>query len=251
MKGIRNIIRNASNKFWVEQLIDQALEQEEQLPRITDRFSPSWAGTCPRMIQLNMFGMVRSNIDSKTQRIFDNGNFVHERFVSYFKKVDKLKDTEGKLAFEYKGITVSGRLDIVVEDFNNVLHVGEMKSINDRGFNDLLLTNAPKDEHFLQWNIYSYAKKMPDGFILYENKNDQRIQIFPVSFDEDRFVKVMNKFLFINDCNRAGKLCPRPEPCPDGHWCSMKDFCKNENNEKEFNDTVITVMKDKLGGEKK
>lgn len=246
-KGISGILTSVSNKNWVEQVVEEALEKSIKSPQITEFFHPSWSGDCPRLIQLNMFGLVKSTIDYKTQRIFDNGNSMHERYSGYFKKAKKLVNEEVSFELLYKGIKVSGRADIIVHDYNGKKNVGEMKSINDRRFTELLISNCPREEHFLQWNIYSKGLNIQNGFVLYENKNDQRIQVFLVSFDEERFNQVMNKFLFINECNKQGKLVPKPDPCPDGRYCPAVSFCKNDaEGQKVFNSAITEIMLKKL-----
>lgn len=192
-----------------------------------------------------MLGLIRSSVDPKSQRIFDNGNYTHERYVDYFRRVGKLHATEVKKIFTFKDITISGKLDVILKDYSDELHIGELKTINDRNFTELLISNSPKKDHFLQWNLYAYGFEIHDGFILYENKNDQRLQIFPVTFDEEIFNQTMNKFSYIQDCTRQGKLVPVPDDA-DCRWCSAANYCKKNISDKEVNDAITTIMVEKL-----
>jgi hypothetical protein len=245
--GLNNLIHDLDNRNWVEQVVDDAVEGSMKSPQPTDHFYPSAAGSCPRLIQLNMFCLVKNDINCKTQRIFDNGNYVHQRYADYFKKSGKLIQEEAAFRFMYKDFLVSGRVDVVVKDYNDKKFIGEMKSANDKNFTERLITNSPAEDHIKKWNIYAFGLKILDGFVLYENKNDQRLLVFPMSFDQGIFDGIMAKFSFINDCTKAGKIVPKPNPCPDGRWCNARDFCKNDvEAQKVLSDTITTLMTKKL-----
>jgi len=71
---------------------------------------------------------------------------------------------------------ISGRLDYLIRHEIYGQSIVELKSINDRGFK--YLTTDPKNDHFLQLQIYLNLMGIDHGVVLYENKNDQQMKAF-------------------------------------------------------------------------
>lgn len=70
----------------------------------------------------------------------------------------------------------------------------ELKSINTAGFGKL---TRPKEEHFIQLQLYLQLGKYECGIVLYENKNDQQIKAFLVVRDDAIWESLLERCLRI------------------------------------------------------
>lgn len=74
----------------------------------------------------------------------------------------------------------------------------EIKSINERGFKEVL-SKGPKLEHIWQANIYCKALKLPRMVFIYENKNDQKWYEKSVNFQPNLWQEVVDKIKMIEE----------------------------------------------------
>ena len=115
--------------------------------------------------------------DAKTQRIFENGNKVHERYMKIFVEMQIL------VAAEIDAVSndlIHGRLDAIITD-RKQNYIVEIKSINMWSFNKLI---KPIKNHNLQIQFYMYYTNISRGFVLYECKNTQAIKCYYVELDK-------------------------------------------------------------------
>jgi len=226
-KGIAQIRDSFSSKHWFEQIIDSYLESKKGELRISSDFHPSSAGNCPRLIQLQMNGSVYEEVEPRIKRIFENGNFMQARYRKYLEGAGKFIEEEAPIRIEIEGIVIKGRADMIVLDNYDEKQLMEFKSINTRGFNELIANQVPKEGHLMQWTLYSHGLNMPNGVVLYENKDDQRMKPFQVKYNEELFNLIVAKFKMIDDCNKKGIMVPKPLK-PDCYWCPAKRMCSKE-----------------------
>lgn len=226
-KGISQIRNSFSSRHWFEQTIDEYLDLKKGVARISETFSPSAAGSCPRLIQFQMNGRVYEDIEPRIKRIFENGNFMQARYKKYLEGAGKFVDEEIPIRIEIDGIVIKGRADMIVLDNYDNKQLIEFKSINTRGFNELIGNQAPKEDHLMQWTLYSKGLELPDGVVLYENKDDQNMKPFQVKYNEELFNLIVAKFKMIDDCNKKGIVVPKPLKV-NCYWCSAKKLCNKE-----------------------
>jgi hypothetical protein len=231
-KGIKGLINLGTPRYYLDQLLDEALIKSNDESRVGDYFHPSSIGQCLRFIQFSMNGMVSNVVDSTTQRIFDNGHDVHTRYKRYFKRIGRLVGEEVPVRIDISDIIITGHADIIVRDLFDGKRLLEIKSINNRGFEDVCSKNAPKIEHFLQWNIYSVGLHISNGDILYENKDNQKVKYFPVTTDKEKFAWAVEQFKTVQFCNDRGETVPMPDRCPND-YCRAKALCDELNQKKK------------------
>lgn len=222
-KGLKGLLTSISSKHWLEQMIDEYLDAVKNEDRSGTQFHPSWAGKCQRLVQFMMHDSLPNKVEARVQRIFDNGKDMHLRYQKYFEKAGHLVQDEAKFTLNVSGLTIVGSADMIIKDWNNKPFIVELKSMNDRLFGAL---KEPVDINFQQWNIYSRGLEIPDGVILYENKNDQSIKAYNVTFDEARFWKNMKIFSLILEYDRKGMVVPKPMACENSRWCPALPYCK-------------------------
>jgi hypothetical protein len=70
------------------------------------------------------------------------------------------------------------------EELKKDLAIIEMKSINTWGFKEIAKSMQPEPAHYLQLQTYLWLTGIHEGYIIYEDKNDQTICEIPVTYDE-------------------------------------------------------------------
>lgn len=134
--------------------LDRYLYEQANKPndRAVNVNAPSQAGKCIRA-NYYMRNQYESDgsIDPRTQRIFDNGSYTHERLQSYLLDMDLLFMEEVPLLndeYNIQGHT-DGFLNLDPE-----VAILEIKSINSRGFSEL---KDAMEEHKCQGLIYLFC----------------------------------------------------------------------------------------------
>jgi len=225
-QGLDRILGQLDDRNWFQKALDEVFEKKKKPVRQIDYFYASWAGECPRVIQYVMNGMVHDDIDPQSQRRMDNGNYMHDRYGDYFESIGILIAREPAFRLDMDGVFVSGRGDLILTDDNSTHVLVEMKSINDKGYGGILL--CPREDHFLQWNLCSKALQIPQGIILYENKDNQLLKPHFVKFSQEKYDLVIKKFQDIDAGNKAGKTVAKPEVCVNPKYCKAKGLCKQD-----------------------
>ena len=177
-------------------------------------FYPSALGsTCDRYLYASFNGLLPwEDLDPRVKRIFDTGSSLEDRMDKYFTKMNILIAREQPL--KLSSPPISGRLDFLVVHPTKGEAVLELKSINEKGFNDL--KSSPKHDHFIQLQIYLNLLNKDYGIVLYENKNDQKLKAFKV----ERDVKVWETLL--ERCQSIMNMTELPTTCTGDTWCKCK-----------------------------
>jgi len=167
---------------------------------------PSEIGYCLRNIVMSILNLLPEDVvEPRIQRIFDNGNSVHTRYLRGYLKfldcrpLDVEVEKDGKMEwvecveqrFEDKELWLKGSPDAIIHNPEDGLdYIFELKSIKQEQFNKL---NGPLIEHIYQAYVYMHMTGIPRALILYENKNTQEIKEFIVTRDEKLMIEVLNK----------------------------------------------------------
>lgn len=115
--------------------------------------APSCIGKCMRANYYMRMQYDRDGVmEPRTQRIFDNGDGMHERIQGYLTKMGILICDEVPLINDEHNI--QGHTDGLLELSDEEVAILELKSINDRGFSAL---KGPKDEHRKQGLTYLFC----------------------------------------------------------------------------------------------
>lgn len=121
------------------------------------------------------------------KRIFENGNFVHQRYYKYFAEMGILR------AVEIKAIDddlFAGTADCILSDNSGVIWLVDIKSCNSWVFKKL---KEMKPAHKLQILGYMHFMNINQGMVLYENKDDQDIKIFKIFLDDENSSLIKQK----------------------------------------------------------
>ena len=199
---------------WLLKTLDTHLASTQFSQRPTVFYPSSLGNPCDRFLYLAYHGLlIDKPLDSKTRRIFDNGNYLEDRMDKYFKDMGIVIERE--LPVKLDSPPISGRCDFILahDTYNQIIL--ELKSINDRGFK--ALKQFPKAEHELQLQIYLNLLPADWGTVLYENKNDQQLKAFLVQKNTKAFEQIIKR------CNKIIEMTERPKTCRGNKWCPCKE----------------------------
>jgi hypothetical protein len=198
-------IRQGEEGFFTKEL-NQYLYRKSMASWPQDRIiRPSQITECVRKLCciLLQMGVEEESITPRIQRIFDNGNSVHKRYLtSYLPKLGVVAQLyyelkNGKLVakdfieqtIENKDYWLRGSPDAVIFNPKDGLnYVFELKSMNERGF---LPLTQPSWEYTAQVHLYMFLTDTPRALLFYENKNDQDVKEFAIMQDP----AIMNRLL--------------------------------------------------------
>jgi CRISPR/Cas system-associated exonuclease Cas4 (RecB family) len=149
-------------------------------------FSPSTVGygygTCPRYWNLAFKGSEFDESWAAPNIIaMMTGTDAHERIQ---KKIEEMGILEGKeIEVKNEDPPIRGFVDIIINDEGNRA-VGEIKTIKAEQFYKRKDEGVPSDSHFIQTLIYMKVLNIPEGFVLYEDKNNHFYTASPILMNE-------------------------------------------------------------------
>ena len=153
--SLNSLFQSVKQEGYIIKPLDFFLEKQANADndRAVDVNAPSQAGQCMRH---NYYMRKRydsdGDIGARTQRIFDNGTYTHERLQAYLLEMFLLICDEVPLLDEEYNI--QGHTDGFLDFPDDEIAILEIKSINDNQFNQL---KDAKEEHKQQGLIYLYC----------------------------------------------------------------------------------------------
>jgi len=177
------------------ELIDKYYEEKRREKNQT-HFYITNAGQCQRAVYFSIKGYSRKKKEARVLRIFDVGDDVHQRLMRTLFGISAIKVNNAEIRVIATAIDVTpealfhGRADAIIS-FNNKLYVVDFKSISDYKFRKL---DAPQPSHQKQLQLYMHYFKVPQGIILYENKNTQELREFELKYDYKLAKKIISEF---------------------------------------------------------
>jgi CRISPR/Cas system-associated exonuclease Cas4 (RecB family) len=183
----------------VEQIDLSFLARNQPQIKKVEGFHPSYTNQCARYWFYLFQGVeMTPSFGAQTYRIFDNGHAVHERIYGYFKEMGILIEEE--IPVRHENPPIRGTADGIIDFYG--LKLIELKSISMEGFEYRRIYNKPKDDHYRQAQIYMRCLDLQQAFVIYENKNNQKI--LPILIDRDdtfidklfvKYTKFYNNYL--------------------------------------------------------
>lgn len=175
-----------NEKFNLLTEIDKHYIEKESERKLANRnyFYVSELGKTKKELYDSIKLKKKFEIEPKLARIFACGNSLHERYVKLFTEMRILVAAEIDAV---KEDFLHGRLDCIITD-RKQNYIVELKSCNMWTFNKLV---QPISKDYLQIQFYMYYTNIPQGIILYENKNDQSIKCYDVKLDKELVEKTI------------------------------------------------------------
>lgn len=170
------------------ELIDKYYEEKRE-ERNQEHFYISDAGKCQRAVYFSMKGYPKKEKEARVLRIFDRGDITHQRLMRALFGISEIRVIASEIDMPSKEI-IHGRADVIIAH-NNRLYIVDFKSISDYKFKKL---DTPEVPHEQQLQLYMHYFKVPQGIILYENKNTQELKEFELKYDYKLCKKIISDF---------------------------------------------------------
>lgn len=176
--ALKEMFQAMKKEGYVTAPLDRFLFEQANKPndRAVNVNAPSQAGKCNRA---NYYMRKQydsdGSIDPRTQRIFDNGTYTHERLQAYLIEMELLLMDEVPLIND--PYNIQGHTDGFL-NLSDEVAILEIKSINDNQFGQL---KDAKDEHKCQGLIYLYCAEDRRIWLHETYKTEEE---FNASYDE-------------------------------------------------------------------
>lgn len=208
------------------------------------RLSPSTICGCERQAAFRFLATPgRRRLDPDLELIFEDGNWRHHQWDALFKDMeqvlgsDRVKVNGYELPIRIGSLAVAGHLDMDVT-IEGVRRIVDFKGINDVGFTYVYTRDAPKEEHVDQLHPYMKGRKVYEGLLLYQNKNDQRTRAFVIKFDHERWARVEAWCRKVIGYLRRRELPPMHPECDAGNFlwdkCPWSYLCYGSKSRDEI-----------------
>jgi len=167
-------------------------------------------------------------------KVFELGNILHD-FVVKVLKSEKNPDVElikTELPFrqEIEDFLVSGRIDNIIlikASGKNILV--EVKSTGNIDF-----VEEAMHHNKIQLQLYMHVTGIHNGILLYVDKRNLKSKVFPVNYNEEDALKIIDRFKVLNKLLKTDAL-PDPEARSgkESLWmcryCEYRDKCYKED----------------------
>jgi CRISPR/Cas system-associated exonuclease Cas4 (RecB family) len=178
-------------------------------------------GECPRYWYLAFEGAVfEDNADAYGAANMTSGTKSHERIQEAMSNVPGfLVDSEFKVT--YNDPPIFGFGDVMLNwDDKDLL--GEIKTMPNDAFEYRKLAGKPKTGHLVQLLIYMKILNKNKAVLIYENKNNHELLIFPVELNEYMYEWVENTFAWMREVRGAWEK----KTLPTKNYRSNSKICK-------------------------
>jgi hypothetical protein len=145
-------------------------ENEARTPQDSVTFAPSYFTSCKRQVFYKKTGTEVSNpIDEAAYFKMALGTASHEKIQSIISKLGILQECEDMKTIEWNGSTWNYRIDGIVE-IDGKRYVLEIKTVYGTGFR--YIEEKPKENDFMQIQLYMLFENIADGLILYVGRDN-------------------------------------------------------------------------------
>ena len=218
----------AMEQMIVDLVDDQLSKRNTPYFKQMGYFRPSQTNQCARFWHYMFEGIeMQNSFSAQTYRIFDNGHAVHDRLYGYFRECGILVAEE--IPVQCDDPPIQGTADGIIDIHGHKLI--ELKSISMEGFAYRDLNKKPTDDHYRQAQIYMHCLDLDSGFVIYENKNNQRILPIYIERDQVFIDKLFKKYRKIHEDFQKGLKPDRPYKRTSKHCasCDLVNQCWSDS----------------------
>lgn len=140
-------------------------------------FYVSDVGKCPRVLYFHFKDVPRTRPDARLMRIFDEGEHTHRRLLGVLYGLGIVQASEIRTP---ANDLIHGRADAIIT-LGNKPYIVEFKSSAGFKFRKM---EEPREKHVGQIQLYMHYFNIPQGIILYENKDTQHLKEFVLKYDK-------------------------------------------------------------------
>jgi CRISPR/Cas system-associated exonuclease Cas4 (RecB family) len=188
-------------------------------------------GECPRYWYLAFEGAVfQDNADAYGAANMTSGTKSHERIQEAMANVPGLLlDSEFKVTYENPPIFGFG--DVLL-NWEDAPLLGEIKTMPHEGFEYRKNAGKPKTGHLIQLLIYMKILNKNKAILIYENKNNHELLVFPIELNAYMYEWVENTFEWMKTVRGAWEKKTLPTKNYRSNskickTCPIRDACEN------------------------
>lgn len=235
------------------QALEEAYLLNQRQPSFKKKktFSPSSIGygnaTCARYWYIAFDGAVfEENNDALGIANMAYGTDAHARIEKLFEDAGLLVDKE--IEIKIADPPIRGYMDVMIK-WEGQEVPGEIKTTRSEMFAMRQASMKPTAYNLYQILIYMRATNKKNGFLLYENKNDQSFLVIPVTMDEANEKILDDAFEWLRTARKAWEdqeLPNRPAPTRRNKICKqcpVRNTCWDELPEGENIIPLMEVVK--------
>lgn len=215
------------DKHWLEGVFDQYERNQQREPYVRTHFSPSQAHLCPRALYYYMLGYEVDPISDNSLRRMAVGTTFHEFIEKRLTDAGVLVSAEQEIT--YDDPPIRGFYDAIIKrPSDDKEFLLELKSMAAPKFKkDYQGEDLPRQDHLMQWNLYSLMTGINDGMIFYINKNTQDYYIKEITRNDDIIEQVLNKFKLVQEHLANEEIVPY-QPDWKHDWCNYRATCEKD-----------------------
>ena len=178
-------------------------------------------GECPRYWYLAFEGATfEDNADAYGAANMTSGTMSHERIQEAMGNVEGfLVDSEFKVTYDDPPIFGFG--DVILNWEGSEL-LGEIKTMPNEGFEYRKASGKPKVGHMVQLLIYMKILNKSKAILIYENKNNHELLVFPIELNSYMYQWVENAFEWMREVRKAWE----DKTLPTKNYRSNSKICK-------------------------
>tara|TARA_R110000782_G_scaffold264222_1_gene357293 strand:+ start:234 stop:1283 length:1050 start_codon:yes stop_codon:yes gene_type:complete len=216
----------------IQALIDKAHEELENKPR--PHLGASLLGhKCDRWLWLSFRWAIQEQFPGRVLRLFRRGHNEEEHIVNDLKMIGiNITKTGDDQEFVRFGSHIGGSLDGIIQGgvpgAEKTPHIAEFKTHGKKSFDDLVKKDSVYDAkpmHYAQMQLYMKGTNIKRALYVAVCKDDDRLYIERVKYDEDAANKILERGKKIALSERM------PDPLStDPSWyeckfCAAHSFC--------------------------
>lgn len=205
------MLTNLIDQFYTDNFKDRGQE----------KFYVTDSAKCPRALYFKFKKYPKKDPEPRVLRIFDNGDYTHMRIATVLFGLGIIRAVEIKIPPQE---IISGRADAII-DIEGKPYVLEIKSIASYKFQKL---ENPEPDHIKQIQLYMHYFKIPDGILLYEDKDKQALKEFSVKYDPFIIQDVLKNFKQLKEQIDKNILPAIPENIESWRcdYCEYREECQ-------------------------
>lgn len=213
----------------LKELIDQFYKdrfKEKDRERGT-KFYVTDVGKCPRAVYFKFKKYPRKEPDPRVLRIFDHGDYVHLRIMSTLFSLGIVRAAEIRIPPQE---LISGIADAIL-GIEGKPYILDIKSSSQHKFDKLL---SPEPDHLKQIQLYLHYFKIPQGILLYEDKNSQELKEFIVEYDPRLVQDTLRKLEILKEQIEKDIIPPIPKDIESWRceYCEYREECQKIESSK-------------------
>ncbi len=207
------MLKELIDKFY----LDRQKDKEQQRFYITD------AGKCARAVFFKFKNATKKDIDANILRLFEHGDHIHQLIMKPLLSIRELHVVASEVNIPPQEL-ISGRADAIISD-GKKLYVVDIKSMNSMVFRNL---QEPKEENVDQLQLYLHYFKIPNGVLLYVNKDNQELKEFIVKYNKSRALQLLEVLKKTKEKIDSNIVPDRLEDYPRNwqcQYCQFREVC--------------------------